>query len=279
MIKLDFDYDYGAGENRAIYKGFTIRAAHHSHPENPWKAWDCMPPMVTRYQRDFTVYSEEYGNPMKPFDSYSDGQINRHWKAIKEQFKARNPWGFESDMDSDVQEIRDYYDGSYTLAEARREYLNDCDLTDFDTIAELWRLIGIPALFGTATGHSQGDWVDCLLVYTPALARAHGHENANRAKLAKVAHLESNFRLYQAWAFGDVYGYVIEDSNGDELESCWGFYGDVDESGLTSEAASTLGCLIRERRKSRAARLKQLIRSRAPLAARQTVLKGLPVNG
>ena len=37
--------------------------------------------------------------------------------------------------------------------------------------------------------------------------------------------LEGEIEEYAAWATGDCYGYVIEDENGDELDSCWGFYG------------------------------------------------------
>lgn len=37
--------------------------------------------------------------------------------------------------------------------------------------------------------------------------------------------LECEIEEYAAWATGDTWGYVIEDENGDELDSCWGFYG------------------------------------------------------
>lgn len=31
---------------------------------------------------------------------------------------------------------------------------------------------------------------------------------------------------YNAWANGDGYGYSIEDGDGEDIDSCWGFYGD-----------------------------------------------------
>jgi hypothetical protein len=40
-----------------------------------------------------------------------------------------------------------------------------------------------------------------------------------------IKNLEREIEEYAAWATGDCYGYVIEDENGDELDSCWGFYG------------------------------------------------------
>lgn len=34
---------------------------------------------------------------------------------------------------------------------------------------------------------------------------------------------------YTSWVNGEIYGYVVEDSNGDDLDSCWGFVGDPNE--------------------------------------------------
>ena len=32
-------------------------------------------------------------------------------------------------------------------------------------------------------------------------------------------------KLYEQWANGDVWGFIVEDGDGNELDSCWGFYG------------------------------------------------------
>lgn len=37
--------------------------------------------------------------------------------------------------------------------------------------------------------------------------------------------LVGEVEIYSQYASGDVYGYVIEDEHGEEVESCWGFYG------------------------------------------------------
>jgi hypothetical protein len=37
--------------------------------------------------------------------------------------------------------------------------------------------------------------------------------------------VEGLIENYQTWANGDVWGFIIEDADGVELESCWGFYG------------------------------------------------------
>lgn len=37
--------------------------------------------------------------------------------------------------------------------------------------------------------------------------------------------LEGEVEEYSSWCTGECYGYVVENENGDELDSCWGFYG------------------------------------------------------
>lgn len=39
------------------------------------------------------------------------------------------------------------------------------------------------------------------------------------------AYLAGEVEEYSTWANGEVYGYVVEDEAGTEIESCWGFYG------------------------------------------------------
>lgn len=39
-------------------------------------------------------------------------------------------------------------------------------------------------------------------------------------------YLKSEVETYDQYLTGDVYGYVIEDKEGEELDSCWGFYGE-----------------------------------------------------
>ncbi len=43
-----------------------------------------------------------------------------------------------------------------------------------------------------------------------------------------IENLEAEVKTYDQYLTGDVYGYIIEDSEGNEVDACWGFYG-VDE--------------------------------------------------
>ena len=49
---------------------------------------------------------------------------------------------------------------------------------------------------------------------------------------------------YEQWCRGEVYGYVIEDSDGEEIESCWGYYGDdvaIDEGKSMADSLAQNG--------------------------------------
>ena len=65
-------------------------------------------------------------------------------------------------------------------------------------------------------------------------------EVQNRVRALLVSEVE----LYDCYLRGDVYGYIITDADGDHQDSCWGFYGSVETSGileyLTDEARHVL---------------------------------------
>lgn len=80
-----------------------------------------------------------------------------------------------------------------------------------------------------------------------------------------VAELET----YNQWASGDVWGYIVEDDEGDELDSCWGFYGmDAEASGLLEEARAVVDYHVEEARKAKQARTKTMIKNHVPLEVR-----------
>lgn len=74
---------------------------------------------------------------------------------------------------------------------------------------------------------------------------------------------------------GEVYGFVLEDEDGEHLDSCWGFYGDDEnprEKYCLSEARSAVDYHASERDKKRRERIKSMIRNHVPLDARMKEL-------
>jgi len=43
-----------------------------------------------------------------------------------------------------------------------------------------------------------------------------------------ISCLEGETSVYDQYLTGDIYGYIVEDADGEELDSCWGFYGRKD---------------------------------------------------
>lgn len=79
----------------------------------------------------------------------------------------------------------------------------------------------------------------------------------NEPRAAKLAKAYENARItcevYTRWANGDVFGYVIEDEDGDHVDSCWGFIGDSDDEYLMQEARSAFAYQVKEAKAAKAA--------------------------
>lgn len=67
--------------------------------------------------------------------------------------------------------------------------------------------------------------------YRPVDASADRHERIHGVAWAPtdaadpIAYTTARLADWQAWRTGDVFGWVVLTPNGDEVESCWGYYG------------------------------------------------------
>jgi len=81
---------------------------------------------------------------------------------------------------------------------------------------------------------------------------------------------ENNVQLYNDYLSGSVYGYTIECPDGNEGDSCWGFYGyDHKESGLLEAARDTIDWDIKHRQQEHFKQLKTWIKNHVPLQYRK----------
>lgn len=74
---------------------------------------------------------------------------------------------------------------------------------------------------------------------------------------------EAIIETMNQWLSGDVYGYIIDDGEGD---SCWGFFGMED---CIEEAKSQVDYMVEQERKKHFEQLKKWIRNKVPLMYRQ----------
>ena len=70
--------------------------------------------------------------------------------------------------------------------------------------------------------------------------------------------LQAEVKTFDDFLTGNVYGYIVEDEEGNNVDDCWGFYGDYEEECLTeareeakyyykkqqTETIDRLGCLL-----------------------------------
>jgi hypothetical protein len=63
--------------------------------------------------------------------------------------------------------------------------------------------------------------------------------------------LENEVELYDQYLRGEVYGYVVEDREGEHVDSCWGFYGDWEKSVLMDDARGVIDYKVKEENEKR----------------------------
>lgn len=68
---------------------------------------------------------------------------------------------------------------------------------------------------------------------------------------AKVL-LKGEVETYDEFLTGEVYGFKVIDPDGEKIHSCWGFFGDPEESGLLDDANSHIEYDIEEKDKKEA---------------------------
>ena len=78
---------------------------------------------------------------------------------------------------------------------------------------------------------------------------------------------------YSAWCNGSVYGWIVEDEDGETLESCWGYNGESDYA--LEEGLSMAAHIEKARNRDRLDKLKTLIRNRVPLMKRPAMLESV----
>jgi len=81
--------------------------------------------------------------------------------------------------------------------------------------------------------------------------------------------LRAEVQVYNYYLAGEIFGWVILTPSGEDVDSCWGYYGsDLQESGLLTEARAAVDAYIQSALKTRAKLVKGWIRHRVPLIYR-----------
>lgn len=57
--------------------------------------------------------------------------------------------------------------------------------------------------------------------------------------------LKGEVKTYDDFLRGNVYGFKVIDPEGNDVDSCWGYFGDPDKSGLMDEATNAIECEVK----------------------------------
>ena len=100
-----------------------------------------------------------------------------------------------------------------------------------------------------------------------------GKKKMKEEKLTKEKaeeYLRQEIETFDDYLSGNVYGYAAETKNGEQIGSCWGYFGEKDYA--ISEAKSEIDSFVEEQRKKKQRKVKTLIKNNVNLNKRQEIL-------
>ena len=74
---------------------------------------------------------------------------------------------------------------------------------------------------------------------------------------------------------GNVWNFMTEDKEGNTIDTCCGFYGDPEKSGLMEEAKSSIDFEIEKRNKAKQNKVKTLLKNHVPIEKREELILNL----
>lgn len=165
--------------------------------------------------------------------------------------------------DPDPQDPREWNEGSVMTCFHRSYSLGDKhDFCDPEELAEYLEssedVYRLPLYFYNHSGITistkpSGDRWDSGEVGRIYITKANAvniwglNPDADDFEAAIINNLESEVKTYNQYITGDVYGFTITDPDGEEVDSCWGFYGDdFRNNGMTDHIPKELQSQLKD---------------------------------
>jgi hypothetical protein len=226
------------------YKNHTIKIYYDEGNINPFEEWDGIADLAYKGGRHGSSgnYGQDPGNYVS--SQITSGQIIYNQKALCEILQL------------DIQYFKDY---SFSSDDKVNDIISHIEDAEFSQLSEICEIFKIPHVHETQS-YSQSEWAEVFTFCSYEFIKRTGVEPKNRQGAAEGA-----AELFQQWGSGEVYSYTTEDNNGEQLDSCSGYYGDDHEkSGLMEQAKDSINYHIASTRKAKFKKLKELIRAKVP---------------
>jgi hypothetical protein len=233
-------------ETLELPNGYKAEIHTDEDAQNPFKDWDCEPPIAVLNWERYRAKLDNYGGDELNLSTLLAFIPAPLWESRegKRAILAALP----CDPSAVFETMRSGWNGRTPFFDAVDECAAEAAPSGwgewveyFDAMEALCKLAGIACYSGISRGYSQGDSALVFVAALPAWVEKVGAPAEGLAEQCKDA-----AALWGAWAWGDVYG-VAEILRPDGTEapdgSCWGFYGtDHEQSGLTDHCRNAVEC-------------------------------------
>lgn len=281
------------------YRGCTINVYYDETPDDP-RNWGNVATFVCEH-RHYNLGDEHdiEGRIESLFDKYVPS------KTIIDYFvKTRDAHLIPGEEDDYSDQYYEYEvtickekhtryidaDTSYSedsIAEEMADELDICEkmqlLEDTGEIVTLpismYEHSGITLWLGSKWSHFDAQW-DCSSIGFAYIEKSTAEKEMPQRKLAdgqendwkKWAYdmMEGEMKTYDQYLRGEVYGYMIEDEDGEEasddlLCGCWGFYGDEGKEEMLEDAKANIDAYLEKKRETRKNNLEILVKNVASI--------------
>lgn len=174
--------------------------------------------------------------------------------------ETRNGLTIKIYQDEDCQNPRRDYDPfGHMICFHRRYDLGDKHSMSMDELKEIVERKDVVALplflydhsgITMSTGSFRDPWDSgqvgyIYITFKEILENWSGKRMTPSLRQKAIDSLQAHVKEYDDYLTGNVYGYVIEDKDGNELDSCWGYIGDYDgkDYGALAEARSQVNAM------------------------------------
>lgn len=141
---------------------------------------------------------------------------------------------------------------------------------------------GITIWLGAKWSHPDASW-DCSSIGFAYVEKSTAEKEGMLDPGEKYKHdwkewayamMEGEMETYDQFVRGEVYGYMIEDENGEEatdrdLCGCWGFFGDDGKKEMLSEAKANIDSYLERKHNTRQQNMKMLVKNISVISSLQ----------
>ena len=235
-------------ESTQLPHGYTVEIHADESPANPFTDWDCQLPIAVWTLDNRRGNLENYGGDELNLETLISAIPSTTWESRQGKREILEALDISrAQFAGQYRFERDFRETVFHFLSGMEPSGWRCAVEYFDRMEAVARLAGIPCHSTQSNGCSQGD---SALVFVAALPQ--WVEKVGAAPETLADQCKAACDLWSAWAWGDVFGFVLTDSKGEEVDSCWGYYGDDHrESGLLETAEDS----AKHHRESRKAEL------------------------